>query len=98
MSIIVSENFAKVELVSLIIPMILAPTLFTEGRIPLSSELSPLFPIATTTSSAAMIPKSPCIPSAGCINIAGVPTLDIVAAIFLATKPDFPIPVRTTFP
>ena len=32
------------------------------------------------------------------MNIAGVPTLDIVDAIFLATNPDLPIPVSITFP
>ncbi|MCR4289122.1 MAG: hypothetical protein NUV86_02530 [Candidatus Scalindua sp.] len=41
-----------------IIPIIFASTLLIEERMPFSSELSPLFPIAITTSSAAVIARS----------------------------------------
>src|SRR5512132_534323 len=38
------------------------------------------------------------MPSAGCRKNAGVPVLDIVAAIFCPTRPDFPMPETTTLP
>ena len=41
---------------------------------------------------------SPCNACAGSQKKLGMPTLDKVADIFLATKPDFPIPANITFP
>ena len=42
-------------------------------------------------------PISPCKASEGSQKKLGIPTLEKVAEIFLAIKPDFPIPAKITF-
>ena len=74
------------------------PSLLINGKSTFISSVSPLLEIPITTSPFTSIPKSPCIPSAGCIKKAGVPVLANVAAIFLPIIPDFPIPITTTLP
>ena len=69
-----------------------------DGNKLITSPVSPLLEKANTTSSEVTIPKSPCTPSPGCKNNAGVPVLANVAEIFRAICPDFPIPVQTTRP
>src|SRR5579875_3335886 len=54
--------------------------------------------MASSTSPATSIPRSPWRASAGCRNIAGVPVLESVAATLRPIRPDFPIPVTTTRP
>ena len=63
-----------------------------------SSSDSPDLLSANTMSPFLNIPASPCIASAGCKKDAGVPVDTMVAAIFCATEPDFPMPVTTTLP
>ena len=75
-----------------------APIFRIKGSKATSSSLSPDFPTAITTSSLATIPISPCIPSEPWRNTAGVPVETIVAAILFAMRPDFPTPMRMTFP
>jgi len=41
---------------------------------------------------------SPCRACAGSQKKLGIPTLEKVALIFLAIKPDFPIPAKITLP
>tara|TARA_B100001059_G_scaffold213473_1_gene229344 strand:- start:131 stop:286 length:156 start_codon:yes stop_codon:yes gene_type:complete len=41
---------------------------------------------------------SPCKACAGSQKKLGIPTLENVAEIFLAIKPDFPIPAKITLP
>ena len=63
-----------------------------------NSGVSPELDKASTASPARIIPKSPCDASAGCTKSAGVPVEAMVAAIFRATWPDFPMPETTTRP
>ncbi len=78
--------------------IILAPICLSVGKILLISLVWPLFEMARTTSSFVTVPRSPWMASAGCRKREGVPVLFSVAAIFLATNPDFPIPVAITLP
>lgn len=52
----------------------------------------------TTTSSAPIMPRSPCSASAGCTKNDGVPVLASDAAIFLPIWPDLPMPEITALP
>ena len=63
-----------------------------------SSAVSPLFESARMASPGTTIPRSPWLASPGCTNRAGVPVEARVAAILRATRPDLPMPVRTTRP
>jgi CPA2 family monovalent cation:H+ antiporter-2 len=58
---------------------------FIAGMIAASSSLSPEFEIASTTSPAVTMPRSPWLASPGCTNIAGVPVDARVAAILRPT-------------
>ena len=71
---------------------------FTVSRSSMSSAVSPLVEIASITSPAVSIPRSPWSASPVCRNRAGVPVLAKVAAIFRPTRPDLPRPVTTTRP
>ena len=67
-----------------------------DGRF--NSSLSPELEIASTTSAAVTMPRSPWLASAGCTNSAGVPVEASVAAILRPTWPLLPMPITTTRP
>src|SRR5690606_38046707 len=71
---------------------------FKRGTKTLTSGVFPLFEIAITKSSACSIPRSPCIASAACRKIEGVPVEFRVATIFCAIMALLPIPVIITRP
>ena len=75
-----------------------APRRFTSGTMAASSSLSPRLEMASTTSTALIMPRSPWLASAGCTNIAGVPVDASVAAILRPTWPLLPMPITTTRP
>ncbi len=62
------------------------------------SAVEPELDRARTTSSLVIMPMSPWLASAGCTKKEGVPVLARVAAIFLPTWPDLPMPTTTTRP
>jgi hypothetical protein len=78
--------------------MILTFICFNMGSILLISTVWPLLLMARTTSSGVAMPRSPWMASAGWRKKDLVPVLFSVAEIFLATRPDFPMPVRITLP
>ena len=63
-----------------------------------TSGLLPLLLIIIRISSCCIIPRSPCIASAACINIDGVPVLLKVATIFWAIIALLPMPLTTSRP
>ncbi len=63
-----------------------------------SSSLSPLLLMASTTSPAMTMPRSPWLASAGCTKKAGVPVEASVAAVLRPTWPLLPMPITTTRP
>src|ERR1700689_547821 len=63
-----------------------------------SSSVSPDQDNASITSSGVIMPRSPWLASAECTKNAGVPVEASVAAIFLPTWPDLPMPVTITRP
>ena len=63
-----------------------------------SSAVSPLWEMASRTSSFVTIPRSPWRPSTGWRKRACVPVLVSVATIFLPIRPDLPIPATITRP
>jgi hypothetical protein len=74
------------------------PRRLISGRMVRISGVSPEFEIASTTSVAVIIPRSPWLASPGWTKKDGVPVLASVAAILPATWPDLPMPVTTTRP
>ncbi len=68
------------------------------GRIVTISLVPPEFEMASTTSCAVIMPRSPWLASPGCTKNAGVPALASVAAILRPTWPDLPMPVTTMRP
>ena len=75
-----------------------SPMRLITGRMRVNSSVSPELETAMTTSPLAIMPRSPCTPSAGCRKSAGVPVEAMVAAIFWQISPDLPMPVTTTRP
>ena len=63
-----------------------------------SSWFWPDFDSARMTSPSAIMPRSPWLASLACTKKAGAPVEAKVAAIFLATCPDLPMPVQITRP
>ncbi len=74
------------------------PRRLSTGRMAVSSSLSPLLEIASTTSAAVIMPRSPWLASAGCTKMAGVPVDASVAAILRPMWPLLPMPITTTRP
>ena len=93
-----SLYLARVEFLFEVMAIIGTPILFINSNSLTISSVSPELETAITESPSTIIPKSPCIASAGWTKIAGVPVEAIVAAIFLQISPDLPIPVITTLP
>ena len=81
-----------------VIAINLLPLDFIKGTNTLISGVFPLFEIQMTTSSSKIVPKSPWIASAACINIDGVPVEFSVATILVAIIALLPIPVMITLP
>ena len=77
---------------------ILLPRNLMSGTNTLISGVSPLFDKMTTISPSRMMPKSPWMASAACINTAMVPVEFIVATIFWAMMALFPMPENTRLP
>ncbi len=98
MSRTMSLALASVERILAVRAISRIPIRFTDSRISTSSSVSPLAEIASSTSSDASAPRSPCNASAAWRKIEGVPVLENVADIFRPIRPDFPIPVTTTRP
>ena len=94
----ISEWRASVESARPVIEMRCAPILRMDGSKAMSSSLSPDLPIAMIMSSLRAMPMSPCMPSVGWRNRAGMPVDTMVEAIFCAIIPDLPMPVRITLP
>ena len=89
---------ARVESVWPVIATSGTPRRLNSGTMAISSSLSPLLEIASTTSAALIMPRSPWLASAGCTNMAGVPVEASVAAILRPTWPLLPMPMTTTRP
>ena len=75
-----------------------APMRLSTGKMATSSSDSPLFEMASTTSTGLIMPRSPWLASAGCTNMAGVPVDANVAAILRPMCPLLPMPITTTRP
>ena len=63
-----------------------------------SSDVFPEYEKIINKSFFSICPISPCKACAGSQKKLGIPTLEKVADIFLAIKPDLPIPAKITFP
>ena len=74
------------------------PMRLISGRMAVSSSLSPLLLMASTTSAAVIIPRSPWLASAGCTNMAGVPVEASVAVSLRPMWPLLPMPMTTRRP
>ncbi|MNL16874.1 hypothetical protein D3C87_1379340 [compost metagenome] len=80
------------------IPIKRLPDVLSKGTSTLISGVLPLFERQIMTSFIWIMPKSPWMASAACINMAGVPVELKVATIFWAIMALLPIPVTITRP
>ena len=93
-----SASRAKVEAGLPVIAISLAPRRLINCTMLTISLLSPELDSASTTSSCAIMPRSPWLASPGCTKKAGVPVDASVDAILPPIWPDLPMPVTTTRP
>ena len=97
-----SCNFTSLALIKALSDLDATPIIFIRYRLAyfnmlVNSEVLPEYEKIIRISFFSICPKSPCNASEGWQKL-GIPTLDKVAEIFLAIKPDLPIPANITFP
>ena len=89
---IISAFDASVDSLTPVSAIIVTSSLLSAGIRAIISPVSPEYEISKIIDFLCTFPRSPCIASAGCRNILGVPVEAKVEDIFLPTNPDLPIP------